>query len=62
MDAATLEFGGPATGSAGSEPANDKAAIGRASREYFRKYVDRSYAQTMVKAEPLATTLRLEPR
>ncbi len=43
-------------------PANDAAAIGQASREYLRKYKTSPYAQAMVKAETLPTTLRLEPR
>jgi hypothetical protein len=43
-------------------PANDAAAIARASREYLRKYGSSSYAQAMVKPDILSTTLRLEPR
>jgi len=43
-------------------PTNDEAAIGQASREYLRKYKTSPYAQSMVKAETLPTTLRLEPR
>jgi hypothetical protein len=58
---ATLEFGGRRL-AVQAVPANDEAAIGRASREYLRKYGSSSYAQAMVKADTLATTLRLEPR
>ena len=64
-----LAAGGPATLEFGDRrlavqavPANDAAAIARASREYLRKYGSSSYAQTMVKPDMLSTTLRLEPR
>jgi hypothetical protein len=43
-------------------PAKDEAAIGQASREYLRKYRTSPYAQSMVRADTLPTTLRLEPR
>jgi len=43
-------------------PATDQASIARASREYLRKYQSSPYAQTVVRAEVLPTTLRLEPR
>jgi hypothetical protein len=43
-------------------PASDAASIARASREYLRKYQPSPYAQSMVRAEVLPTTLRLEPR
>jgi len=43
-------------------PANEPAAIERASREYLSKYKSSSYAQAMVQPELLPTTLRLEPR
>jgi hypothetical protein len=43
-------------------PANDAAAVDRASREYLRKYRSSPYAPSMVKPEVLQTTLRLEPR
>ena len=43
-------------------PLSDAAAIARASREYLSKYQPSSYAQAMVRAEVLPTTLRLEPR
>jgi hypothetical protein len=43
-------------------PAIDAGSIERASGEYLRKYRSSPYAQAMVKAETLPTTLRLEPR
>jgi len=43
-------------------PASDTDAIARASREYLRKYETSPYAQSVVRAEVLPTTLRLEPR
>lgn len=43
-------------------PATDTGSIERASGEYLRKYRTSPYAQAMVKAETLPTTLRLEPR
>jgi len=43
-------------------PATDAGLIARASGEYLRKYGTSPYAQSMVKAETLPTTLRLEPR
>jgi hypothetical protein len=43
-------------------PATDENSIERASQEYLRKYRTSPYAQAMVKAETLTTTLRLEPR
>lgn len=43
-------------------PASDPDAIERASREYLQKYRTSPYAQAMVRAEVLPTTLRLEPR
>jgi hypothetical protein len=58
---ATLEFAGRRL-EVQAIPANDAAAIERASREYLRKYQPSPYAQSMVRAEVLATTLRLEPR
>jgi hypothetical protein len=69
-----LAAGGPATlalakaGVAGrriavqATPATDDGSIARASREYLRKYQPSPYAQAMVRAEVLPTTLRLEPR
>ena len=58
---AVLEFGGRRL-AVQAVPANDEAAIARASREYLRKYRSSSYAQAMVKPDILSTTLRLEPR
>jgi hypothetical protein len=43
-------------------PASDAEAVAQASREYLRKYEPSPYAQAMVRAEVLPTTLRLEPR
>jgi hypothetical protein len=43
-------------------PVTDAGSVQRASGEYLRKYRTSSYAQAMVKAETLPTTLRLEPR
>src|SRR5258708_6032734 len=37
--------------------ATDQASIARASREYLRKYQSSPYAQTVVRAEVLPTTL-----
>src|SRR5436190_17890142 len=42
--------------------ANDDASVSRASREYLRKYRSSPYAQSIVRADLLPTTLRLEPR
>ena len=64
-----LATGGPATLDVGSRrlavqavPANDPASIERASRAFLAKYQPSPYAQAMVKADLLPTTLRLEPR
>ena len=64
-----LAAGGPATLELAGRrlavqaiPASDPAAVGRASREYLRKYQPSRYAQAMVRPEVLPTTLRLEPR
>jgi hypothetical protein len=43
-------------------PATDAASVARASVAYLGKYSDSPYAQPMVRAEVLATTLRLDPR
>ena len=59
--AATLEFAGRRL-EVQAFPASDAEAIERASREYLRKYQPSPYAQSMVRAEVLPTTLRLEPR
>jgi hypothetical protein len=58
---ATLEFAGRSF-PVQAIPAGDTASVARASREYLRKYRTSSYAQAMVRAEVLPTTLRLEPR
>jgi hypothetical protein len=64
-----LAGGGPATLEvAGRQlavqtiPATDSPAVERASREYLRKYRTSPYAESMVRPDVLATTLRLEPR
>jgi hypothetical protein len=43
-------------------PVDDVESIDRASREYLTKYRNSPYAEPMVRAEVLPTTLRLEPR
>ena len=58
---ATLEFAGRRL-EVQALPASDTDAIARASREYLRKYETSPYAQSVVRAEVLPTTLRLEPR
>src|SRR5882672_8015411 len=58
---ATLEFAGRQL-AVRAIPANEPDAIARASREYLRKYRASPYAQSIVRAEVLPTTLRLEPR
>ena len=58
---ATLEFAGRRL-RVQALPASDADSIARASREYLRKYEPSPYAQAMVRAEVLPTTLRLEPR
>ena len=58
---ATLEFAGRRV-EVQAIPANDADPIARASREYLRKYETSPYAQSVVRAEVLPTTLRLEPR
>ena len=58
---ATLEFAGRRV-EVQALPVSDADPITRASREYLRKYQPSPYAQSMVRAEVLATTLRLEPR
>jgi hypothetical protein len=57
---ATLEFAGRRL-EVRAVPVSDADAIGRASREYLRKYQPSPYAQAMVRADVLPTTLRLEP-
>ena len=58
---ATLEFAGRRL-AVQALPASDADSIARASREYLKKYQPSPYAQSMVRAEVLPTTLRLEPR
>jgi hypothetical protein len=58
---ATLEFAGRRI-AVRAIPASDADSIARASREYLRKYQPSPYAQAMVRAETLPTTLRLEPQ
>ena len=58
---ATLEFAGRRLG-VQVHPASDPDAIERVSREYLTKYQPSPYAQAMVRAEVLPTTMRLEPR
>ena len=58
---ATLEFAGRAL-EVQALPASDADTIARVSREYLSKYQPSPYAEAMVRAEMLPTTLRLEPR
>jgi len=58
---ATLEVAGRRL-AVQATPATDQASISRASREYLSKYQSSPYAQSVVRAEVLPTTLRLEPR
>jgi hypothetical protein len=58
---ATLEFAGRRQ-EVQAIPASDADAIAWASREYLSKYQPSPYAQSIVRAEVLTTTLRLEPR
>ena len=58
---ATLEFDGRPL-AVQAVPVSDADAIARVSREYLRKVPAEPYAQSMVRAEVLSTTLRLEPR
>jgi len=58
---ATLEFSGRRL-EVRSVPASDADSIPKASREYLRKYQWSPYAQSIIRAEVLPTTLRLEPR
>ena len=57
---ATLEFAGHLL-PVKAFRADDAASVERASREILRKYRRSSHAQEMVRADILATTLRLEP-
>jgi hypothetical protein len=58
---ATLEFAGHRL-AVQALPASDATSVARASDEYLRKYRTSPYAQSMVGADVLPTTLRLEPR
>jgi hypothetical protein len=58
---ATLEFAARRL-AVQAVPVSDADSIARASREYLRKYETSPYAQSVVRAEVLPTTLRLEPR
>jgi hypothetical protein len=58
---ATVEFDGRRL-EVQAIPASDSATVDRASREYLKKYQASPYAQSMVRADVLPTTLRLEPR
>ena len=58
---AMLEFAGRRL-SVQAVPANDTDSIARASGEFLRKYQTSPYAQSIVRADVLPTTLRLEPR
>ena len=57
---ATLELAGKHV-SVQAVPATGAATIDRVSREFLSKYTSSSYAQAMVKADILDTTLRLDP-
>jgi hypothetical protein len=58
---ATLEFAGRRL-VVQAVPVSDADSIARVSSEYLRKYETSPYAQSVVRAEVLPTTLRLEPR
>jgi hypothetical protein len=58
---ATLEFAGRSV-PVQAIPATDASSVERASRQYLTKYRASPYAEPMVRAEVLPTTLRLEPR
>jgi hypothetical protein len=58
---ATLEFAGRQL-PVQAIPATDATSLERASRQYLSKYRDSPYAEPMVRAEVLPTTLRLDPR
>jgi len=58
---AALEFAGRRL-AVRALPVSDADAVERASGEYLRKYRSSPYAQSIVRAEVLPTTLRLEPR
>jgi hypothetical protein len=58
---ATLEFNGRRL-AVQAVPAADADSIERANREFLAKYRASPYVGSMLRAEVLATTLRLEPR
>ena len=58
---AALEFAGRQL-TVQALPVSDPDSTARVSREYLTKYQPSPYAQSMVRAEVLPTTLRLEPR
>ena len=60
-ESATLEFAGRHL-EVRAVPASDADSEARASGEYLRKYHDSPYVQSIVRAEVLPTTLRLEAR
>ncbi len=60
-ESATLEFDGRGL-AVQAFPVSDADAVARVSSEYLRKYQPSPYAQSVVRAEVLPTTLRLEPR
>lgn len=58
---ATLEFAGRGL-AVQAVPVSDANSIERASREFLRKYASSPYTQSIVRADVLPTTLRLDPR
>jgi hypothetical protein len=58
---ATLEFNGEQL-AVQAAPANDDVSIERASQEFLSKYRSSPYAASIVRAEVLGTTLRLDPQ
>lgn len=58
---ATLEVAGRRL-AAQAVPVSDAATIEQASRAFLAKYAPSPYAQAMVQADILSTTLRLDPR
>ena len=58
---AALEFAGRRL-AVEAIPERDADAIAKVSREFLKKYQRSAHAEEMVRAEILATTLRLEPR
>jgi hypothetical protein len=58
---ATLEVAGRAL-AVQAVPVSEPAAIEEVSRAFLAKYAPSPYAQAMVQADILSTTLRLDPR